>query len=193
MPGTSRRRWRRSCAAWTDFVGSVKCSYIGHCRSGEPWRWSANLLADSGLHLSSAFDSIFWRSGRAARDLLPMGQELELGIAAWSPSTAGNATAIPERVYKGKVGGGQRPALLFTEHKRAIVRVLSEVAHEGACTAGQARWRATSPEALHHAVSPILGARKVSQIKRTSLRRVVAEHGTISPPRTRPQSFIWAT
>jgi aryl-alcohol dehydrogenase-like predicted oxidoreductase len=151
-----------------DLVSSGKVTYIA-ASNVEAWRLSsANMLAE--LRGWAPFIGIqiqYNLAERSAeRDLLLMAKELDLGIAAWSPLDGGTLTGkYNEEMSKGS-GRWATLGIGISEHKRAIVRVLSEVAHEVGCTAGQAAlaWL-RQQKRFTNAVIPILGARKVSQIK----------------------------
>jgi aryl-alcohol dehydrogenase-like predicted oxidoreductase len=153
-----------------DLVSSGKVTYVA-ASNLEAWRLSsANMLAD--LRGWAPFIGIQIQYNlverTAERDLLPMAKELDLGIIAWSPLGGGVLTAkYNDTVTKsgaGVVGRDGRSEV--SERHIEIARQVSDVARDIACTPSQVAlaWLRQQKQ-FGNAVIPIVGARRVSQMK----------------------------
>ncbi len=97
------------------------------------------------------------------RDLLPMSQELNIGVVAWSPLAAGILTG-KYLDKKGEGSGGRMEgttSFRLNERNEAIARVVVDVAQQLDTTPAQVAlaWL------RHRGIIPIIGARKLHQLQ----------------------------
>ncbi|MGD1843070.1 MAG: aldo/keto reductase [Thermonemataceae bacterium] len=96
------------------------------------------------------------------QELLPMAKDFDLCITPWSPLGAGMLTG---KYNEGLAEGGRlsEKSVKFTEHNQKIARKVSEVAEKIGATAPQVAlaWLRQQDQQ----VIPIIGARKMSQLK----------------------------
>lgn len=149
-----------------DLVSAGKVNYIG-ASNVEAWRVSsANMLADLRgwapfIGVQIAY-SLLERTPE--RDLLPMAQELDLGITAYSPLGGGLLTGK----YAGaasKTATGRWAGKDISEHQRFIVDQVVAVATEMECSPGHVglAWLCQQTQ-FKNAVIPVIGARNADQI-----------------------------
>ena len=149
-----------------DLVSSGKVTYIA-ATNVEAWRISsANTLADlRGWAPFIGIQICYSLAERTAeRDLLPMAKEFDLGITASAPLAAGLLTAKhlgAETQVDGRWSGRPIPNKYLE-----VAKIVAEVAHETACTAGQVALAWLRQQTRYrNAVIPILGARTSSQMR----------------------------
>ncbi|MCZ2088490.1 MAG: aldo/keto reductase [Burkholderiales bacterium] len=140
-----------------DLVRQGKVTYIA-ISDTPAWQISrANMLADLrgwapfiGIQIEY---SLVERSPE--RDLLPMAQELDLGVTAWSPLAGG----ILSGKYLKPDSGGRNQNQPISERRLAIARLVVEIAGEIGCSPSQVALAWLRQQTTWGAVNPILGAR----------------------------------
>ena len=147
-----------------DLVRAGKVLYVG-VANAPAWQVSrANMMAD--LHGWSPFAGIQTEYSllerTAERELLPMAQELDLAVTAWSPLASG----ILSGKYDGaKATPGRRSAQPPNEREITTAALVSGIAREIGAPAS-----AVAIAALRHLwpgglLIPVLGARTVEQLR----------------------------
>ncbi len=152
--------------AFDDLVRSGKVLYIG-IADAPAWVISrANTIAElrgwTPFIATQIEYSLVERTPE--REILPMAQELNIGVIAWSVLASGillkgkapNSQPLPEAVSLNKVGFGE-----LTNYEFAIASLVQEIAQETGCTPAQVaiNWVRSK------GIIPILGANKISQLQ----------------------------
>ena len=95
------------------------------------------------------------------RDLLPMAEELGLGVVAWSPLAGGVLTG---KHLKASNDPSRKKAADLTPRSRAIAERVVSIAAELGCSPGQVALAAIRAERRFGGIIPILGARTKDQL-----------------------------
>jgi aryl-alcohol dehydrogenase-like predicted oxidoreductase len=157
-----------------DLVASGKVLYVGF--SDTPaWEVSrANMMADlRGWAPAVAIQierSLMERT--SDHDLMSMARSLDLGVAAWSP-LAGGVLARSAEDWE----SGSRQSRRMTEHDRAIVEAVNDIARELGTSASAVAIAALMHDPLDQQVFPIIGARTPAQLAAA----LAASDVTLSP------------
>src|SRR6266516_2712597 len=144
-------QWKKSCAAWT--ISLAKASTLAELRG-----WTQFI----GLQIEY---SLVERT--VERELIPMAKALNLGVTAWSPLSSGVLTG--KYHGHGSSEGGRMSSDMVKEfmpeeqRARRIVAAVKAVADEVGRSLAQVAlaWLRYRSEP----VIPIIGARKLSQLK----------------------------
>ena len=148
--------------AFDDLVRSGKVLYIG-IADAPAWVISrANTIAElrgwTPFIATQIEYSLVERTPE--REILPMAQELNIGVIAWSVLASGillkEKEANPEAVPLNKVGFGE-----LTNYEFAIASLVQEIAQQTGCTPAQVaiNWVRSK------GIIPVLGANKISQLQ----------------------------
>lgn len=152
--------------AFDDLVRAGKVLYLG-VSDTPAWKVSqANTLAElRGWSRFIALQIEFSLLERTPeRDLIPMAQDLGLGITPWSPLKSGiltgkyNNTKKPEQSARASIMEEK-----LTERNLEIAKLTSRIAVEAGATSSQValRWNLEQPGIT----SPIIGARTIEQLE----------------------------
>jgi aryl-alcohol dehydrogenase-like predicted oxidoreductase len=147
-----------------DLVSAGKVLYVG-VSNVPAWQVArCNTLAD--LHGWSPFVGLQTEYNllerTAERELLPMAEELDLAVTAWSPLASG---VLSGKYDQGATASGRRSDRPLSEREAKVAALVNEIAREvGAPTSAVAiaALRLLRPEAL---IIPLLGARTVDQLR----------------------------
>ncbi len=155
-----------------DLVRAGKVLYVGISDAPAWWVSASQVLAE--LRGWSAFCalqieySLLERT--VERDLLPMARHFGISIVPWAPLAAGVLTGKYTRAGVDNDSlrtGGNEHRGRTSERALSIARVVDEVADDLQVSSAQVACRWVMDQGRGHDVIPIVGARKVEQIKDT--------------------------